>query len=224
MKAILLDIEGTTTPVDFVYKVLFPYAKEKLAEYIYKPDFAEDLAFLEKEHAADKNTPDCPQKLGHLEYLQWMMSKDRKSTALKSIQGKIWQAGYVDGAIQGALFPDVVEALQSWKQSGIPVYIYSSGSILAQKLLFGHTEYGDLTPLLSGYFDTTTGPKLEAESYRKISDAIKCKPEDITFFSDNPKELDAAKEAGMKIFLAERPGNAVTGRQDLDCVTSLVFK
>lgn len=217
---ILLDIEGTTTPIDFVYQVLFPFARQRVSDYLNRHWSADnvqnDLELLRQEHAADVrqglNPPDLRAEFqADMEsvtgYVHWLMDCDRKSTPLKSLQGKIWQEGYESGELLSQVFDDVPPALKRWHQQGKQIYIYSSGSVLAQKLLFGHTVAGDLTPLLSGYFDTTIGAKIEAESYRRIAASIQQQPETMLFISDVVAELNAASAAGMQCALSLRPGN-----------------
>jgi len=142
-----------------------------------------------------------------LKYVFWLMDRDRKSTALKSMQGKIWRAGYERGELTSVLFEDVPEAFARWSRQG-RIAIYSSGSVEAQKLFFRYSDHGDLTPLISGYFDTRTGPKQSIDSYRAIVTEMKVAPPDVLFFSDVVKELDAAREAGCETRLVKRPGNA----------------
>ena len=214
---ILLDIEGTTTPVDFVFGVLFPFARDRLASYLqthgHGPEVQADLALLRQDYAADQAAgieapawiEDSPTAA--VPYLQFLIDRDRKSTGLKSLQGKIWNQGYAEGRLQSQLFADVPPALNRWHQAGKQIHIFSSGSIQAQKLLFGHTEYGDLTPLIQGYFDTTTGPKREADSYHRIAAAIGLAPDQILFISDVAAELSAAQTAGMATLFSCRPGN-----------------
>jgi len=216
IRSILLDIEGTTTPINFVYQVLFPFARRRMRDYLsqhWTEDHVQkDVALLCDEHAADAQQSLKPPTLqaepeSITEYTYWLMDRDRKSTPLKSLQGKIWQEGYESGELLSQVFDDVPPALKRWHQQGKQIYIYSSGSVLAQKLLFGHTTAGDLTPLLSGYFDTTIGAKLEAESYRRIAASIQQPPEAILFVSDVVAELDAASTAGLQCALTLRPGN-----------------
>ncbi len=216
IQSILLDIEGTTTPIDFVYQVLFPFARRRVGDYLSQhwsaDDVQSDLAKLREEHAVDMqqelNPPELQANLEFVTgYIHWLMDCDRKSTPLKSLQGKIWQEGYESGELLSQVFDDVPPALERWHQSGKQIYIYSSGSVLAQKLLFGHTVAGDLKPLLSGYFDTTVGAKTEAESYRRIAANIQQSPETILFVSDVISELNAASKAGMQCTLSLRPGN-----------------
>ncbi len=214
-KVILLDIEGTTTPIDFVYQVLFPYARKHLQSYLttHWNDAQDDLAQLQFEHAADVQEGLQPPAL-HLSelasvvaYLHWLMDQDRKATPLKSLQGKVWQMGYESGELKSQVFADVPPAFTAWQQQGKRLAIFSSGSVLAQKLLFTYTEHGDLSGFISGWFDTNSGAKREAESYRRIAAELKCEPSEVTFISDVTAELEAAREAGMQTYLALRPGN-----------------
>lgn len=216
IRNILLDIEGTTTPIDFVYQVLFPFARRRIDNYLsehWSEEYVQhDLTLLREEHAADSqqglNLPSHKTELESLTgYIHWLMDRDRKSTPLKLLQGKIWQEGYESGELQGQLFDDVPIALNRWRQEGKQTYIYSSGSVLAQKLLFAHTTAGDLTSLLSGYFDTAIGVKTEVGSYRRIAASIQQSPETILFVSDVVAELNAASETGMQCALSLRPGN-----------------
>jgi enolase-phosphatase E1 len=206
IKGILLDIEGTTTPIRFVYDVLFPFARVHAHEHL----DAEAERALKTEHAADvaSGLAPPPWASGALVYVHWLMDQDRKSTALKSLQGTIWKEGYQCGELHGEVFPDVPVALQRWKQAGLDARIYSSGSILAQQLLFSTTPDGDLTRFLNGYFDTTTGPKFESSSFSTIAKAFKLAPAEIVFISDVVRELDAAAAAGLQVRLCIRPGNS----------------
>jgi len=221
VNCILLDIEGTTTPIDFVYQVLFPFARTHVKDYLSRhwttAGVQEDLAGLRKEQAADTEQGLAPPAInagseeGQLEsavaYVHWLMDQDRKSTPLKSLQGKIWEEGYRSGELLSQVFADVPSAMERWHKQGKRICIYSSGSVLAQKLLFGFTVAGDLTPLVSGYFDTGVGAKMEAESYRRIAAALQVPPEKILFVSDVVAELDAAQTAGLQTALSLRPGN-----------------
>ncbi len=204
----LLDIEGTTTPVEFVYQVLFPYARERVRDFLERHSgeggVRGDLEALAKERAAG------PEQVMDLDsavaYVHGLMDRDRKSTPLKSLQGKIWEEGYRRGELRGQVYPDVPLALARWSQQGKSVAIFSSGSILAQKLLFSSTQAGDLTRFLRAYFDTTTGPKADAESYRRIASALGLPAPQVLFLSDVAAELDAARQAGMHTALCVRPG------------------
>jgi enolase-phosphatase E1 len=205
MKGILLDIEGTTTPISFVYDVLFPYARAHVSENL----DADDVDALRLTYEEDLRIGFSPPVWSEapVAYVHWLMDQDRKSTALKNLQGKIWLSGYQRGVLHGEVFEDVPLALQRWKKEGMDVRIYSSGSKLAQQLLFSSTKSGDLTIFLTGFFDTTTGPKIEAESYAAISRAYGCEASEILFVSDVVRELDAAQTAGMQTALCIRPGN-----------------
>jgi len=211
--AYLLDIEGTTTPIDFVHKILFPFAKERIERFV-----SENFELLEAEikqltteHAADKNYssdfhPNSPPSVA--EYLRFLIDVDRKSTPLKSIQGKIWQAGYESGDLRSQIFDDVPPAFERWKAAGKTIAIYSSGSVLAQKNLFKFTDHGDLTTFISDHFDTNVGGKKEAESYRKIAEELGFEANVILFVSDVPAELEAARSSGLQTALSIRKGNA----------------
>lgn len=209
MRAVLLDIEGTTTSISFVYDVLFPYAEARLEAYCSGADASDAAITLlrreyQEEIAKDASLPDFGNGAP---YALHLMRQDRKSTGLKALQGRIWKEGYASGEIRAHLFPDVPDALVAWRKTGLRLRIFSSGSVEAQHLLFGHTEAGDLVPLFEGFHDTTTGPKQEAESYRKIALAFALPPGEILFLSDVRAELDAAAEAGMRTGLMRRPGN-----------------
>jgi enolase-phosphatase E1 len=215
IQTLLLDIEGTTTPVDFVYKVLFPYARARVEDFIRRRWSSElvapDLRRLAQEHAADLSQGRQPPPWGEdqnpesvIAYVHWLMDQDRKSTGLKSIQGKIWQAGYEAGELQGEVFPDVPGAFVRWRARKRSLCIFSSGSVLAQRLLFSGTNAGDLTPYIWKYFDTTTGPKEEPESYRTIAAACARSPEEMLFISDVTSELDAARAVGLNTALCVR--------------------
>jgi enolase-phosphatase E1 len=218
---ILLDIEGTTTPIDFVYEVLFPYARAHVKEYLrqnlHSEQLSDDLVKLREEHEADvtqklfppswRDEPVDARIDSIVDYVLWLMDRDRKSTALKSLQGKIWQQGYLTGKLKGRVFPDVPPALDRWYRLNLDLRTFSSGSVLAQKLLLSHTEAGDLTKFLRGYFDTTTGPKTSEGSYRQIATELGMPISAILFISDVTLELDAAKSAGMPTLLCVRPGN-----------------
>jgi enolase-phosphatase E1 len=203
-KAILTDIEGTTSSLSFVKDVLFPYARERMAEFIrqHAQEAAVKKELEEARRLSGKNLNE-PEVIEQL--IRWI-DEDRKITPLKSLQGMIWEDGYKKGDFKGHLYEDAVRHLKKWKQAGIRLYVFSSGSVQAQKLLFAHTEYGDLTPLFSGYFDTTIGNKREADSYRKIAEIIGSPPGDILFLSDIKEELDAARVAGMQVTWLVRGG------------------
>lgn len=221
----LLDIEGTVAPLTLTSEQLFPYARWHFHEFLSKniedPAVREDLILLAEENRAETD-PAPPVRMPNvkwtgfvdgigfrvaaLRYALWLMDRDRKSTALKSLQGKIWKAGFESGELKGTLFEDVPEAFSRWSAQG-KIAIYSSGSVEAQQLLFRHSIFGDLTPLLAGYFDTRTGAKKAPASYAAIAQAMGLPPAESIFFSDAVEELDAAREAGLSTRLVVREGN-----------------
>jgi enolase-phosphatase E1 len=216
--ALLLDIEGTTTPIDFVYNVLFPYARRRVKDYLAAhwslPPVSTDVAGLVEENINDRTRgldppalEETPDSVSVAVYVLWLMDQDRKTTPLKSLQGKIWDEGYRTGELRSQVFADVAPALRRWNEQGKRITIYSSGSVLAQKLLFGNTEAGDLTPLIDKYFDTNIGAKKDPESYRRIVEALELDPSAVLFLSDVSDELDAAATAGLRTLLCVRPGN-----------------
>jgi len=215
MKAILLDIEGTTTPIDFVHEVLFPYSRARIANFVamHFDRLHPEIEQLVDESARDAKytVPVDPLEPGSISaYLEHLIDNDKKSTPLKSIQGKIWQEGYEAGELKPIVYDDVPPAFARWVGEGKTVAIYSSGSELAQRLLFRHTDHGDLTPHISAYFDTTVGGKREASSYERIAEELGLTPADVLFVSDVREELDAARSAGMATALAIREGNPET--------------
>jgi enolase-phosphatase E1 len=219
-QVVLLDIEGTTTPIDFVYKTLFPYARAHAREFLvanaHTPEVADLLCALSAEQEQDAgfclNPPEwrtgTPQDEleSAIAYVYWLMDKDRKSTPLKTLQGMIWKRAYEEGSILGELYPDVLPALRRWKAAGLRIAIFSSGSVAAQQLLFGHSTEGDLRHMFSGWFDTKTGSKRSADSYRRIAAELNVATADVLFISDVAEELDAAREAGMLTLQSVRPG------------------
>lgn len=209
-RAILLDIEGTTTPIAFVHEVLFSYAREHAKEFLLnngdKDDARADIARLREEYAADVSNGEQPPPQIDV-YVDWLIARDRKSTGLKSLQGKIWRQGYTDGSLKSQVYADVAPAFARWHATGLSINIFSSGSVLAQQLLFAHTEAGDLTRVIDQYFDTNIGKKGEADSYRRIAAALSLRAEEVLFISDVVAELDAANDAGMETLLSIRPGN-----------------
>ncbi|WON76362.1 acireductone synthase [Serratia sp. UGAL515B_01] len=195
IRAIVTDIEGTTSDIRFVHQVLFPYARERLGEFIRnhssKEEVAVPLAALREEIAQ----PDADNEQ-LISTLYRFMDEDRKSTALKTLQGIIWRSGYLNGDFTGHLYCEVAEQLATWQQQGVRLYVYSSGSVEAQQLLFGYSDAGDLRPLFSGYFDTHVGAKRETASYQNIARTIGISPAELLFLSDIHQELDAARVAG----------------------------
>jgi enolase-phosphatase E1 len=212
VEAVLIDIEGTTTSISFVYDTLFPYAEARLEACCSRPDpspeLATALARLRQEYEDDAaQGADLPGFGDGAPYARHLMRLDRKSTGLKLLQGLIWDEGYRSGALRAHVFPDVPPALEAWARSGVRLRVFSSGSVHAQKLLFGHTAQGDLSPLFEGFHDTTTGPKQDPASYRAIAEAFALPPAAILFLSDVRGELDAAAAAGLRTGLLLRPGN-----------------
>lgn len=214
MTVILLDIEGTTTSISFVYDVLFPYARAHarafLEQHAAAPEVRQAIAAIVEDAAADGVDLD-PRDLDavHAEVIR-QMDADKKATGLKALQGQIWARGYQEGALQGHVYEDVAHAMRRWRDAGARIAIYSSGSVAAQRLIFGHSSAGDLTPYISGYFDTTTGPKKQAASYRAIADALACPVDALHFATDNLDEANAARDAGAHVVVLARPGNPAT--------------
>jgi 2,3-diketo-5-methylthio-1-phosphopentane phosphatase len=235
-QAILLDIEGATTSIRFVYDTLFPFARRHVATFLESAwgeaavqlDVEALRAQAERDHAdgvtgappIPSQGPAATVRAATLANVLWQMDADRKTTGLKGLQGKIWRHGYTSGVLQGHIYDDVEPALRDWHAASVPVYIYSSGSVAAQKLLFHHSERGDLTPLLAGYFDTTTGPKKEASSYAAIAEAIHCDEHEVLFVTDNLDEAIAADSAGLDAVLSIRPGNAPLREHNFRTITS----
>lgn len=202
VRAILTDIEGTTSSISFVKDVLFPYARRALPGFVrehgHEPDVRRWLDAVATEQGGM-----CDDAM-IVEVLQGWIDEDRKHTALKALQGMIWKAGYRNADFTAHMYPDAAEALREWHAAGLPLYVYSSGSVPAQQLFFGHSDAGDLTGLVSGWFDTEVGGKREAASYARIATAIGVAPADVLFLSDVVEELDAAREAGMQTVLLDR--------------------
>jgi enolase-phosphatase E1 len=220
INVILLDVEGTTTPIDFVHRILFPYAQAKLSDFVTANFGAigDEVAQLCSEHASDpayRSRLDASSPNSVTEYLTFLIDNDRKSTPLKSLEGKIWQEGYESGELRSQIFDDVPAAWARWTSEGKRIAIYSSGSVLAQKLLFRYTPYGDLTSYLAAYFDTNIGPKRASLSYGRISSELKTAPAEMLFISDVVEELDAASRSGLNTLLSVRPRNAVASNPGL---------
>ncbi len=196
IKAILTDIEGTTSSIDFVHQTLFPYARAHLRRFLvaHGNETAVRRELAEVAHLEGRElTPEAAAQV-----LEKWIAEDRKATPLKALQGMIWRQGYESGELKGHVYDDTPEFLRAWHDRGLRLYVYSSGSVDAQKLIFGHTAFGDLTPLFSGYFDTRVGGKREAQSYRTILRDTGLSGPDMLFLSDVVEELDAARAAGMK--------------------------
>lgn len=207
-RAILLDVEGTTSAVAYVYEVMFPFARRGIGPYLAKHWEDAALAPVKDQFASDAGgKPFTTPEAMHAEAIR-LMDNDVKATGLKQLQGLVWEAGFRSGELEAHVFDDVPSAFADWRDAGLDLRIYSSGSIHAQKLFFGHTAAGDLLPHLSGHYDTTTGPKRDAASYTAIAKDWGIAPNEILFLSDVTEELDAAREAAMQTALVSRPGNA----------------
>ena len=201
MKYILTDIEGTTTSISFVHEVLFPYSNDKLSSFLINNIENISIRNLLMQIDSDLNLEKCNS------ILKTWIAEDKKHPVLKTLQGLIWEQGYAEGTIKGHIYADVPTALESWKTKGLNIGIYSSGSTQAQKLLFSHSIYGDLTKYFSHYFDTAVGFKRETASYLNIAKTLNLNPHDILFLSDIIEELDAAKMAGMQTIQLLRNNN-----------------
>lgn len=200
---VLLDIEGTVSPLAFVHDVMFPYARKHAGAHIERHWGAEVISQLARDAGAEAFATAAEAEAAVHE----LMDADAKVTGLKQLQGMIWEEGFRQGELRSRIFEDVPAALARWRREGLGIRIYSSGSVHAQRLFFAHTEHGDLTAHLSGYHDTTTGPKREAASYAAIAADCGLRAEQILFVSDLAEELNAARNAGMVTALAVRPGN-----------------
>jgi enolase-phosphatase E1 len=214
-RTILTDIEGTTSSISFVKDVLFPYARRALPDFVRAHGGEPEVRYWLDQAAVDAGSVCQDEVL--VEVLQGWIDQDRKHPALKALQGMIWADGYASGEYAAHVYPDAVDALRAWKAAGHPLLVYSSGSVAAQKLLFGHSTAGDLRPLFSGYFDTAVGGKREAGSYRKVLDALGLTGAEVLFLSDVVEELDAAREAGMDTVLVDRREDYPTPRLDEAC-------
>ena len=197
IRAIVTDIEGTTSDIRFVHNVLFPYARERLPAFLNAQQYIEPVKTILDNLREEIAQPDATTA-DLIDTLLQFIDEDRKSTPLKALQGIIWRDGYVNGDFTGHLYPDVLPALEKWKAQGIDLYVYSSGSVAAQKLLFGYSDEGDITHLFSGYFDTLVGAKREEQSYRNIAEQLGIPAAQILFLSDIHQELDAAEAAGLR--------------------------
>ena len=211
IRVLLLDIEGTTTPIAFVHERLFGYIRSHLSQYVARhwndPAVADVVRKLSAERVADGQGPiqDPETMMG---FVRALMAEDRKSPGLKTLQGLIWEDGYQAGELRGEVWDDVPEAMRRWKREGRRIAIYSSGSELAQRRLFESTAAGDLTPLIAAFFDTRVGAKVESGSYTRIAKELGESPSSIMFVSDVTAELHAARSAGLETVLSIRPGNA----------------
>jgi enolase-phosphatase E1 len=215
-RAVVLDVEGTTTPVAFVHEVLFPFAAERVESFLDEhreaADVHAELHALWREYAAD---PDAPRdwaggvedRAGAARYVRWLIEHDRKATPLKALQGRMWEQGYRSGELVSHVYPDVPGALERWRAAGATIAIFSSGSVLAQQLIFEHSDAGNLRALVDAHFDTNVGAKREAGSYRRIVEELGVAAGDALFVSDVVEELDAARAAGLATALCVRDGD-----------------
>ncbi|KRE99467.1 haloacid dehalogenase [Frateuria sp. Soil773] len=211
IRAIVTDIEGTTSSISFVKDVLFPYARKRLPGFVETHVDRPEVQHWLHEAAKEAGLVEASRQEVIEMLLRWI-DEDRKSTALKALQGMIWKEGYEAGDYRAHVYPEVAARLHQWRADGIHLYVYSSGSVQAQKLFFRYSEAGDLTPLFAGYFDTEIGPKREAASYRRIVEAVGERPEHMLFLSDIVEELDAASAAGMQTGWLVRPPQALPAR------------
>ncbi|HUE42551.1 MAG TPA: acireductone synthase [Candidatus Sulfotelmatobacter sp.] len=224
---LLLDIEGTTTPIDFVSKTLFPYASRNvesfLAQRFRQPEMAALVRDLKEQQAKDASAGLAPppwpadsndELRASVAYVQWLMARDSKCFSLKTLQGKIWQQGFENGELHGEVYADVPPAFARWRRQGREIAIYSSGSVLAQKLLFGTVPTGDLTREIAAFFDTSVGVKASAESYTRIAAAMAKTPQEFLFLSDAEKEVLAARSVGMFAALCDRERPPVESSAD----------
>lgn len=221
---VLTDIEGTTTSVSFVYDILFPYFRNNIGKL-------NDLQNLSEVQEAFQQTKDLAEKEGKNlttttdivnQLLEWSLA-DKKITPLKTVQGILWEEGYKSGEIKGHIYPDVPQNLAKWKKEGRQLGVFSSGSIAAQKLIFGYSEEGDLTPFFSAYYDTNTGEKRETETYTKISEILQINPENILFLSDIKEELIAADQAGFQTIQLVREGNTADWKNTVSSFDEVIF-
>ncbi len=230
---ILLDIEGTTTPITFVTQVLYPYARTHLRSYLHRygdsPQYLALMAAFRQEHDADEGSgePVPPWSPAGADarpsvqaYAEWLMDRDRKSTALKELQGYIWEEGYERGDLIGQVYEDVPRALARWRRENVRLGIFSSGAVLAQRWLFRRSSAGDLSSLLQWYFNGHTGSKQDPKSYRRIAEEVGELPPAVLFVSDVVAELNAARTAGLGTILSLRPNNLPQPPHDHEVVTS----
>ena len=232
VRVVLLDIEGTTTPISFVHETLFAFARARLDDYLTRhwrdSALQEIVRKLADEHAAEQDratdwraAADDELRSSVAAYVSWLMDRDRKSPGLKELQGLIWEDGYRAGQLRGVVWQDVPDAMRRWRSAGLRIAIYSSGSELAQRRLFESTAQGDLTPMIEAFFDTRMGGKLVPDSYGRISNALEVTPDQVCFVSDVGGELRAAATAGCRVVLSARPGNPPqSGVEEFTMVTS----
>ena len=219
IRAIVTDIEGTTSSISFVKDVLFPYARRRLPAYVETHGDTPEVQHWLHEAAREAGIVEASRQEIIELLLRWI-DEDRKSTALKALQGMIWQEGFEADEYRAHMYPEVSARLHAWRGDGLRLYVYSSGSVQAQKLFFRYSEAGDLGPLFAGYFDTETGPKREQRSYERIVEAIGERPEHVLFLSDIEQELDAARVAGLQTGWLLRPPLAMPAQPRHPAYTS----
>ena len=213
IRVILTDIEGTTSSISFVHEVLFPYAAEHLPAFVRGHHHSVPAVSEQLYRVAETSGTDPKDIEGLITVLLGWIKEDRKDGALKALQGMVWEQGYQNGELKGHIYPDAADYLKRWHDRGLRLFVYSSGSVKAQKLIFGFTNEGDFTPFFSGYFDTAVGGKKEAPSYHKIIAELGVEPATVLFLSDVEAELKAAEEAGLKTAWLVRDGELPdTGR------------
>lgn len=206
IRVILTDIEGTTSSISFVHEVLFPYAAEHMAGFVREGHQSTPEVSAQLDAVAEVSGEARDDIEALIDVLLRWIQEDRKETSLKALQGMLWQQGYQEGAFKGHVYPDAADYLQRWHDRGLRLFVYSSGSVKAQKLIFGFSEAGDLTPFFSGYFDTRVGAKKDPEAYRTILDELGVEAGTVLFLSDVEAELEAAESAGMKTVWLVRDG------------------
>lgn len=236
IKAVLLDIEGTTTPMDFVHKTLFSFAREHVYDFLERnaadPQVENIVSGLNKSYNENREKGKRPAEWSNRdihsrcksasEYVSWLIGIDSKDTAMKELQGLIWADGYKSHELHGEVYADVPTAMQKLHSEGIVMAIYSSGSSLAQKLIFGTTAHGDLTKYLSGFFDTGVGNKRDPESYSNISRLMGFQPSQILFLSDILEEINAARSSGLMAIQVVREGHNTAKDQDIPVISDLL--
>ncbi len=221
IRALVVDTAGTTTDLSFIEEVLFPYSSQKLAEFLQanKDNVLVDNCIADVKEMALEPDADLNRVV---EILKQWISEDRKATPLKTIQGLIWKQGYSDSAFTGHIYPDFIEAIKQYTQNGIRIYSFSSGSVDAQKLLFSHSDGGDLTPLFNGHFDTRTGNKTYKQAYLNILNTVSMSPKQVLFVSDRLEELKAADEAGLNVVYMKRlPEQVESNYKTIESFTEL---
>lgn len=207
IRVVLTDIEGTTSSISFVHDVLFPYASEHLQRFVREQHQDSPAVSEQLDAVAEVSGVAREDVEGLIQVLETWIREDRKETSLKTLQGMVWEQGYQQGELKGHIYADAADYLQRWHDRGLRLFVYSSGSVKAQKLIFGFTTEGDFTPFFSGYFDTRIGGKKEAVSYRNILSELGVEACTVLFLSDVEAELEAAEEAGMQTAWLVREGD-----------------